>query len=93
MSGRRAQRPLPRSSALWYGIPIVFFLSAAVAWVLALVAWIEPKPLYAIHTPEGVELPPQWYQPEQRFWVGVACFLMGLGVTVVLAVVRRRGKA
>ncbi|MBE3009632.1 hypothetical protein IL992_10555 [Microbispora sp. NEAU-D428] len=74
-------------------IPVIFFLSAAVFWVLALVAWVEPKPLYAISTPEGVEPAPEWYLPGQRFWAGVACLLVGLVLTVVLAAVRRRGEA
>ncbi|XVQ83120.1 hypothetical protein ACQP2K_30385 [Microbispora siamensis] len=84
---------MPRPRALWYVIPVVFFLSAAVFWVLALVAWVEPKPLYAVFTPEGVEPAPEWYLPGQRFWAGAACFLAGLVLAVVLASVRRRGEA
>ncbi|MEN3538197.1 hypothetical protein AAH991_24000 [Microbispora sp. ZYX-F-249] len=91
MSARRAWRPAPR--ALWYAIPVVLFLSAAVFWVLALVAWVAPKPLYDVFTSDGVELPPQWYEPGQRFWAGVACFLTGLVVSVVLAALRRRAGA
>ncbi|TQS24540.1 hypothetical protein [Microbispora sp. KK1-11] len=93
MPGHRAQRLLPRSRVLWSVVPAVLFLGAAVFWVLALVAWVEPKPLYAVYTPEGVEPPSQWYQPGQRFWAGVACLLAGLVLSVVLAAVRRRGEA
>ncbi|GIH61349.1 hypothetical protein Msi02_21660 [Microbispora siamensis] len=76
---------------MWYVIPVVFFLSAVVFWVLALVAWVEPKPLYAVSTPDGVEPAPEWYLPGQRFWAGVACFLVGLVLALVLAAVHRRG--
>ncbi|MEV7804110.1 hypothetical protein AB0O28_14270 [Microbispora sp. NPDC088329] len=93
MPGRRAQRPIPRWRALWYVIPVVFFLAAAVFWALALVAWVEPKPLFVIFTPDGAELPAEWYRPGQWFWTGAACFLAGLVLTVVLALVRRRGAA
>ncbi|MEV4298063.1 hypothetical protein [Microbispora rosea] len=72
-------------------VPVVFFLGAAVFWVLALVAWLEPKPLYTVYTRGGVELPPQWYQPGQRFWAGVACFVTGLALSVALIAMRRRG--
>jgi hypothetical protein len=91
MSAPRTRRPTPR--ALWYAIPVVLFLGAAVFWVLALVAWVAPKPLYNVLTSDGVELPPQWYEPGQRFWAGVACFLTGLVLSVVLAAVRRRAGA